>query len=125
MAFDEMTLWQFFKANDKVIADLYKHLASDGEDLQFTTRLEKLELLNAAMLLQTFTLAHNLTPLSPNQESSRQSLEQKVYTSYLFGPILEVLQNVFNFLKEENPLNLAYVTHCSHDFQLSQMLSFL
>lgn len=39
--------------------------------------------------------------------------------------MVEVLSNVFNLMHNENPLNLVYVTHCSHDAEIAWALNAL
>jgi hypothetical protein len=99
-----MSLLDVFHANDELICKLYPTVTSSSSQD---------ELLHAAELIQTFILANNFD----GNERLKKWFQAKV-----LKPVIEVLLNVNELLMQENPLNLLYVTHSTHDFQMTQAL---
>jgi hypothetical protein len=100
-SFAQMSLYDIFHTNDKIVAKLHARRSETSDRAA----------LRAAQLIQTFILAHNFEHSDPKVANL-----ERYYQGRILQPILEVLGNVFTLLHDENPLNLVYVTHCSHDF---------
>lgn len=98
-----MSLYELFHAVDHLIADLHPWQKID-ETLK--------PIVHAAGQIQTFILAHNFC----THDLDKGTVIERYYGGLVTQPIVEVLGNVFEMLREENPINLVYVTHVTHDF---------
>ena len=107
-SFEEMNLVGVFHANDKIITQRHLEENKQAKELH--------EVLWAANRIQTFILLNNF---DGDHDAKLH------FQSLILQPVIETLSNVFNLLKEDNPINLVYITHCSHDIQIIQALSFL